>query len=67
MPLYEYTCGRCSEQFEELVTNEATTPACPQCEQSDRVERIAFAQVTLGKKRKVWPPPDLKAARRPRR
>jgi putative FmdB family regulatory protein len=34
MPMYEYTCSHCGEEFEELVTS--TTPddevECPACE-----------------------------------
>ncbi len=37
MPLYEYTCKKCSHGFEALVFNSETVE-CPQC-QSQRVER----------------------------
>jgi putative FmdB family regulatory protein len=30
MPLYEYTCDRCDEEFELLVRN-SDPPACPHC------------------------------------
>lgn len=30
MPLYEYTCEKCGDHFELLVTA-STRPACPRC------------------------------------
>ena len=38
MPLYEYTCRACSNQFEALVRG-STTPTCPQCQSAD-LERL---------------------------
>jgi putative FmdB family regulatory protein len=34
MPLYEYTCGHCGEEFEELVSSSTpdTEVECPACE-----------------------------------
>lgn len=32
MPIYEYTCGKCSERFEVLVRSSAEAkPRCPKC------------------------------------
>ncbi|MGH7504996.1 MAG: FmdB family zinc ribbon protein [Longimicrobiales bacterium] len=39
MPLYEYSCTSCSEQFELLVRRD-TVPACPACKSRD-VERLS--------------------------
>jgi putative FmdB family regulatory protein len=66
MPLFEYVCARCSKHFEEIVSNLATTPACPTCAQSDEVARIPFARVTFGKKEDLRPP-FIKGTRPPRR
>lgn len=41
MPIYEYVCRECSEQFELLVLRQ-TTPACPSCESAD-LKRILSA------------------------
>lgn len=30
MPIFEYKCGKCGQEFEELVFGE-DTPACPKC------------------------------------
>jgi putative FmdB family regulatory protein len=56
MPLYEYVCGRCSRQFEELVTNDEAKPDCPTCAKPDEVERIRFARVRVGHKEDLRPP-----------
>lgn len=31
MPIYEYQCEACGEEFEELVGAAADSPACPNC------------------------------------
>jgi putative FmdB family regulatory protein len=57
MPLYEYVCGRCAKQFEELVTNDAAaTPDCPTCAKHDEVSRIRFGRVRVGRKEDDRPP-----------
>lgn len=38
MPLYEYTCTKCRDEFELLVRG-GETPVCPQCG-SQRLERL---------------------------
>ena len=66
MPLYEYECGRCCKNFEELVSNAATTPECPTCAQHDQVARIPVARLTVAKKEDLRPP-NIKSFTRPRR
>ena len=39
MPIYEYQCDSCSEQFELLVRNSRQRASCPQCE-SKKVSRL---------------------------
>ena len=34
MPIYEYQCRQCAEQFELLVLK-STVPACPSCQSGD--------------------------------
>lgn len=46
MPLYEYVCGKCSHQFEELVFGDASV-ACPRCG-ATRVARI-LSIVSVGR------------------
>lgn len=31
MPIYEFVCGGCGEQFERLVGSASTKVACPAC------------------------------------
>lgn len=31
MPIYEFECAACRMRFEELVTVQADSPACPEC------------------------------------
>ena len=38
MPIYEYSCTSCDEQFELLILK-GTTPACPSCE-SEELKRL---------------------------
>ena len=38
MPLYDFRCRACAEEFEELVSP-STTPPCPACGATD-VERL---------------------------
>ncbi len=38
MPIYEFTCKSCNEQFEVLVRNNEQ-PSCPRCG-TDQLERL---------------------------
>ena len=31
MPIYEYRCGTCSHEFEQMVKLSDPTPPCPRC------------------------------------
>jgi putative FmdB family regulatory protein len=35
MPIYEYHCRRCANEFELLVLPATPVPACPSCESED--------------------------------
>jgi putative FmdB family regulatory protein len=50
MPIYEYACQACGEQFETLVRS-GTQPRCPQCQST-----------TLDKKLSVFAPPAASAS-----
>lgn len=39
MPIYEFKCGKCGSQFEDLVSPGTDGIPCPQC-QSDNVYRL---------------------------
>jgi putative FmdB family regulatory protein len=50
MPIFEYQCGQCENEFEKLVLNTSEKIACPKCK-SKKVHRImsAFAFSVGGK------------------
>ncbi len=39
MPIFEYRCSACGDEFEHLVLNSSPAPACPSCESQD-IERL---------------------------
>jgi putative FmdB family regulatory protein len=45
LPIFEYTCADCGEEFEELVFGDDSDVACPKCEAasvSRKVSTFAF-------------------------
>jgi len=50
MPLYEYTCRKCSKRFETLVFG-TEKPACPKCHSND-LEKLFSAFAVSGAERK---------------
>jgi len=45
VPIFEYRCNSCGEEFEELVFGSDEGVACPRCEATDvgrKVSRFAF-------------------------
>ena len=42
MPIYEYKCSDCDNEFEELVFSQDELPPCPKC-QSEKVEKLMSA------------------------
>jgi len=43
MPLYEYQCNECGEEFEKIVrfSEAAQNPACPSCQGQDTRKKIS--------------------------
>ncbi len=39
MPIYEYRCGSCNKEFEELVTKDGQVVTCPACG-SEKTEKL---------------------------
>ena len=39
MPIYEYRCPDCGQEFEEIVTSSSQTVVCPKCE-SEAPEKL---------------------------
>jgi len=42
MPLYEYICNACKNEFEALVRSQDPPPACPECKSAD-LEKVLTA------------------------
>jgi len=42
MPIYEYLCEKCNNEFEALVFSNEETPNCPHCK-SNKVKKLVSA------------------------
>ncbi len=45
MPIYEYACRGCGEEFETWVRKPDDTPACPACEGSDLEKKLSLPRM----------------------
>lgn len=44
MPIYEYACKNCGEEFEKLVRESSPQPDCPSCRSTNLQKKLsAFA------------------------
>lgn len=48
MPIFEYICQGCGEEFELLVRG-ATAPACPACESEDLEKQLSLPRAHTSK------------------
>ncbi len=56
MPIYEYACKDCGQQFEALVRSD-TVPACPQCHSTALEKQLSvFATTNAGPDMSPLPP-----------
>ena len=46
MPLYEYRCNACKEEFEALVRPQDPAPACPSCKSGNLEKLISAAAMS---------------------
>ena len=46
MPIYEYHCRKCANEFELLVLKGSPVPACPTCQSEDIEQLISGFAVT---------------------
>ncbi len=52
MPIYEYSCSACEEDFEELVFSSTATVPCPECGSEDVARKVSvFAFKSTGSER----------------
>lgn len=48
MPMYEYKCSACGNEFEELVFGDVETVPCPKCDSSDTRRLLSATCVRQG-------------------
>jgi len=48
MPIYEFRCGDCQQQFETLVRNSSETVTCKHCSGTNLKKLISAHSVTKG-------------------
>lgn len=46
MPIYEYRCEGCGEEFEALVLKNSPVPTCPSCSGSQLSRRVSLSMVS---------------------
>jgi putative FmdB family regulatory protein len=47
MPIFEYKCTSCGNEFETLVRASSPRPGCPECNSTELTKKLsAFAAVT---------------------
>jgi len=47
MPIYEYECRACHDQFERLVLpTDTATPTCPACQSADLEKLLSISSVS---------------------
>jgi putative FmdB family regulatory protein len=46
MPIYEYECGKCGEQFEHLVLPSSAPPSCPSCQSRNLKQMLSMFAVS---------------------
>jgi putative FmdB family regulatory protein len=41
MPIYEYVCDDCGENYERIVLNDRTKVVCPQCDSAKQTIKLS--------------------------
>ncbi len=48
MPIFEYVCTRCTNQFEELVFGQDETAVCPSCGSTETKKLMSCCRAKVG-------------------
>ena len=48
MPIYEYECASCGNEFELLLRNSSATPVCPGCTGTDLRKKMSAPAAIMG-------------------
>ena len=48
MPIFEYHCGQCGKEFEQLVINRSEPVACPDCHGQDVKKKFSVFGMKSG-------------------
>lgn len=46
MPIFEYRCSACGDQFERLILRSSPTPQCPSCQGSELEKVVSLTAVS---------------------
>ncbi len=46
MPIFEYRCSACADEFEHLVLNSSPVPECPSCGSQDLEKMMSISSVS---------------------
>ena len=46
MPIFEYRCSECGDEFEQLVLTSSTVTGCPSCGSEDIEKMMSIASVS---------------------
>jgi len=50
MPIFEYHCSKCDEDFEKIVSNDKTKVQCPKCKSRKVSKKISAFSFKSGSK-----------------
>ncbi len=50
MPIFEFVCGECGNEFEELVMSRSAEVSCPKCASRDVNKQMSVCAVKTGEK-----------------
>ncbi|MBD3218228.1 MAG: zinc ribbon domain-containing protein [candidate division Zixibacteria bacterium] len=48
MPIYEYVCKKCGDEFEELIRGSEEAAVCPRCESGDCEKKLSVFGFSSG-------------------